>query len=163
MTMEDRALANITHPPARVLVFASLLSAAVACSSKRGAPPGASEFKHARALVSQGRYADAIAALDTYLQARPRGAHASRAAFFLAKAKLGRGDIEGARAAFERTRREYPGSLEANKARYKLAFLLLLEGKRQDARAAFEALADHPDGPLAPEARAMAQYLSSHP
>jgi hypothetical protein len=64
-------------------------------------------------------------------------------------------------AEFAATALEYPESLEAHKSRYKRAVIAMRQGRLDDARRAFAELADRPDGPLAPEARMMHEYLSS--
>jgi len=116
-------------------------------------------FGEGRAKVTEGRYDDAIPSLSRYIEKHPQGRNASRAQFFIAKAHLGRGDLAAARQAFETVIRVYPDSLEAHKSRYKIALVDLCEGREDDARKRFRELADHPDGPLAPEAAAMTAFL----
>ena len=119
-------------------------------------------FAKGRTLVTQGQYRQAIPFLQEYLENHPEGRHASRAIFFIGKAHIGLGEMDLARAAFNDTRRGFPESLEAHKARYKLALIDLLEGRVDKAIQGFSSLADNPDGPLAPEARAMVVYLTFH-
>ncbi|MAE65236.1 MAG: hypothetical protein CMJ18_13275 [Phycisphaeraceae bacterium] len=120
-------------------------------------------FKEIRAAVTRGRYADAIPRLERYLANRPRRPNASRAGLFLGKCHLALGRFQEAAQAFETTIAEHRRSPEAHKCRYKLAVLALVQGEREDAIRRFGALADQPDGPLAPEAAAMHRYLTATP
>ena len=117
-------------------------------------------FGRGRLLVTQGKYAEALPVLEEHLAARPTGKHASRAQFFIGKAYVGMGQLDKATAAFGEVVQIYPDSLEAHKARYKMALILLWQGKTNEARVQFAALADSPDGPLAPEAKQMAAHLA---
>jgi len=132
------------------------------CSGGGPGGPGQARglFGRGRQCVTQGRYQQAVPLLTAYLAKHPQGRHASRARFFLGKAHLGLGDLVRARAEFQATRRDYPGSLEAHKAQYKLAMVDLWEGHRDAAVGRLGALADRPDGPLAPEAHAMRRFLT---
>ena len=116
-------------------------------------------FPAARALVTRGAYEEAIPDLRQYLKDNPQGKNASRARLFLGKAYMGLGRLDQARIAFAETIEKHPGSLEAHKSRYKLAVIDLLEDKEVEAARRFERLAQQPDGPLAPEATAMAAHL----
>ena len=118
-------------------------------------------FAKGRTLVTQGKYRQAIPCLQEYLATHSKGRYASRAIFFIGKAHIGLGEMDLARAAFNDTRRGFPESLEAHKARYKLALIDLLEGHVDQAIQGFSSLADNPDGPLAPEAKAMVAFLTS--
>ncbi len=117
-------------------------------------------FTRGRTLVTQGEYRQAIPFLQEYLKKHPPGRHASRAIFFIGKAYMGLGEMDLARTAFSDTRRGFPESLEAHKARYKVALIDLLEGRVDQAIQGFSSMADNPDGPLAPEAKAMVVYLT---
>ena len=119
----------------------------------------ADNFTQGRLMVTEGRYEEALPLLEKYLTEEPRGKFASRAHFFIAKAHMGLGRFDMARQAFETTVREFPDTLEGHKSKYKLALLDYLEGRIDEARRKFKSLADHPDGPLAPEAQAMAEFL----
>ena len=120
-------------------------------------------FGEGRVLVMSGRYAEAVPRLEVYLDSFAAGRNRSRAGLFLGKAHLGRGEFELARAAFTETAERYPETLEAHKCRYKLCLLDLLEGDRASAAAGFRALAEDPDGSLAPEADALWRYLDAEP
>ncbi len=54
-----------------------------------------------------------------------------------------------------------PESKEGKKSRYKLAMIDLWQGNRKKAVQRLESLAENPDGPLAPESRAMYLFLSN--
>ncbi len=116
-------------------------------------------FAIGRSYVTQGQYEQAIPILKQYLQQHPDGPHSSRAGLFLGKAYMGLGDLAEAKRAFQRTVREYPDSLEAHKCRYKLALVDVFQSRPQEARKRFQQLADHPDGPLAPEAASWQRFL----
>ena len=141
----------------RLLWVAALLAAA--CVLPGCADDSLDHFREGRWLVTVGRWDEAIEVLEDYLAEHPRGAEASRASFFIANAHIGRGDLDAAARSFEATVRDYPDSLEANKSRYKLAMIDLWSGRHDRAEARFAELAATPDGPLAPEARAMCDYL----
>lgn len=145
---------------AGILLLSCLFAAG--CNSGRNASPN-SDFDQGRSLVVAGKYAEAIPVLRRYLKEDPQGKHASRAGLFLGKAHLALGDIEAARQAFDDTHRNYPDSLESHKSKYKLAMISLLSGDRQDALERFQQLAQAPDGPLAAEATAMAEFLRQQP
>lgn len=117
-------------------------------------------FTEGRGLVNEGEYGRAIGVLETYLEEHPRSHRASRALFFIGKAYVGLGQMDRARGTFESVLQEYPRSLEAHKSRYKLAMIALWENRFDDALAGFQILAGDPDGPLAPEAGAMAEWLT---
>lgn len=141
--------------------LAALLATSIGCQANAGpnVVRGSDKFQRGRALVCQGAYAEAIPVLEQYLAESPRGKHASRARFFIAKAHLGQLHFDAARKAFQQTVQDYPGSLEAHKSRYKLAQLDFLQGRVVEALGAFEKAAHTPNGPLAPEAAAFADYL----
>ncbi len=148
----------ISADPARRWRWATLLAVALivlAC----GETERRERFIDGRRLVTEGRYEEALPLLESYLTSAPSGRHASRARFFVAKAFLGLGELDRAAAEFETVVRDYPDSLEAHKSRYKLALLALLAGREEEARRRFAELAESPDGPLAPEARAMSDHL----
>jgi|GEM_PF-2136271 len=144
-----------------VLVAAGILLAApqVLRSTSCEASGEKALFKEGRTLVTQGRYEQAIPVLEELLRQYPRGPHASRACFFLAKARVGTGELDLARELFQRTLRDYPDSLEAHKSRYKIGLVRLWQGRTGEALEIFRDMAARPDGPLAPEAGAMATYL----
>lgn len=112
-------------------------------------------FEAIRAEVCAGNYDAALPKLKAY-----RGKHESRAGLFLGKIAMVKGDFAEAKREFQRVVDTFPGSDEHHKCRYKLAVVAMLEGDRDSARKQFQALADKPDGPLAPEATAMAEFLS---
>jgi TolA-binding protein len=148
-----RALAKV----GTLCLVCALLIAAGGCREKdRGEQ---ALFLNGRALVTQGRYQQAIPVLERYLAEFSGGSYASRAGLFLGKSHLGLDDLEAAELAFQQTLRNYPQSLEAHKSRYKLALIALLRGDRDDALRRFGELADAPDGPLAPEAAAVRRHL----
>lgn len=135
-----------------IYLFSSLAFGLSSCS--------ADSFTKGRTVVTVGNYTDAIVHLNEYLKKNPEGKDASRAHFFIAKAQLGLGDFTSARETFERIQVSFPASLEAHKSRYKLAMLDLVEGNRERALSIFRDLANQPDGPLAPEAKMMAEFLA---
>ena len=143
-----------------ILLLILMIVSIPACAKPRGGQ-ASREFDAARLLVTQGKYAEAIPKLQTFQQQHPNHADASRAQFFIAKAYLGMDDLVSARSAFESVIQTYPGSLEAHKSEYKLALIDLWEGRSDEAVARFRSLAEHPNGPLAPEAKAMLHYLES--
>ena len=148
--------ASVRRRVPSVLLVLGLVAAGARCESSR---EGRDVFREGRRLVTVGHYEEALPVLERYLAEHPQGRQASRAGLFVGKAHLGLGELERAALAFEATARDYPDSLEAHKSRYKLALIALLRGERGDARARFAALAEAPDGPLAPEARAMRRML----
>lgn len=117
------------------------------------------EFLQARSLVTSGRYSEALQSLRDYEKEFPSSEYASRARFFVAKCYLGMNDPGSARVEFESVIQRFPDSVEAHKSRYKLAMIDLWEGNRERALQRFQAMAEKPDGPLAPEASAMVRYL----
>lgn len=143
-----------------VLLLVLLALGLSACGPKQGGQ-AARAFDAARALVTQGRYGEAVSALTAFLNKHPGHADTSRAQFFIGKAHLGQDDLVEARSAFELVWQQYPGTLEAHKSVYKLATIDLWEDKRDAAVTGFKRLADNPNGPLAPEAAAMLRYLET--
>jgi TolA-binding protein len=129
------------------------------CAENLAAPRADDAFLRGRGLVTTGEYAEAIPVLEGYLNANPRGQYAGRAGLFLGKAHVALGQFDEAKKAFEDTVKNSPKTLEGHKCRYKLAFVSLLTGDIDDATAKFDDLATHPDGPLAPEAKALARFL----
>lgn len=121
----------------------------------------AGPFIEGRALVTQGLYEEALPMLNTYLTKHPTGRYAGRAQFFIAKAHVGLGDLDRAKLAFEATLAGYPTTQEGKKSRYKLAMIDLWQGNSKKAVQRLEVLAENPDGPLAPESRAMYLFLSN--
>lgn len=121
---------------------------------------GSGPFGRGRVHVMEGRYAEAVPELRAYLAQYTAGPNRSRAGLFLGKAYLGQGHFKLAREAFAETAERYPDTLEGHKCRYKLALLDLLEGRTGEAAEGFRRLAEQPDGPLAPEATALGQYLA---
>jgi len=133
------------------LALLAILTVSAGCQQQE---KSTDNFESIRLQVCQGKYEQAIPALEAY-----RGKHESRAGLFLGKAWLGIGDYGKAREAFEITVKKFPGTLEDHKARYKLAWLSWVEGDAAQAKQQFEALANRPDGPLAAEAAAFAKAL----
>lgn len=128
---------------------------------KHGSSAELDEFLRARQLVLDGRYDEALPALDAFLQRYGSGKYASRAQFFRGKVRIGQGRYVEARREFEQTMRDFPSSDEAQKARYKIAMIDMVQGRRAEALRAFQQLAEDPDGPLAPEARMMVEFLAA--
>lgn len=118
-------------------------------------------FHAGRDRLKRGDYAGAIGDLQRYLDKHPGGKLASRAMFLIAKAHIGEEDLGGAEQWFGQTIEKFPESQEAHKARYKLAMIAVWNGEFEAGRRKFQQLADRPAGTLAPEARAMAQFLSA--
>ncbi len=121
----------------------------------------AGPFIEGRALVTEGVYEEAIPMLNTYLAKHPAGRYAGRAQYFIAKAHVGLGNLDRAKLAFAATLAGYPTTAEGKKSRYKLAMIDLWQGNRKKAVQRLELLAENPDGPLAPESRAMYLFLSN--
>jgi len=121
------------------------------------------EFHQGRALVTQGKYAEAIPLLEQFLKSQPKHKNASRAGLFLGKSHLALAEYDKATKAFESTVANYPGTLEDHKCRYKLGLVALLQNDPITARVRFEQLAQKPDGPLAAEATAMVRHLKALP
>ncbi len=140
--------------------FSTTLCTAIFALTLTQCSGGEAQFTNGRQAVTEGRYGAAIPQLEAYLDAQPKGKNASRAQFFIAKANLGLGKLDAAREAFEATLTRYPTSLEAHKARYKLAVIDMVQGNADAAREAFSKLAANPNGPLAPEAKMMAEFLA---
>ena len=111
--------------------------------------------------MTQGEYEKAIPELRQYLADNPQSKNASRAGLFLGKVFLGPGRFEDAKTAFENTIREYPAALEAHKSRCKLGMISLLLDDGEDVQQRFQALASDPDESLAPEAKAIVEFLGS--
>ena len=128
---------------------------------QRGRRRGDPQFQQARQLVVDGKYEQAVAALQKYVKENPGSENASRAGLFLFKAHFAVGEFPEAAEWCQWTIREHPTTLEAHKCRYKLAVLSLVQGDTQDAIERLETLADDPDGPLAAEATVMRDFLRS--
>ncbi len=143
------------------LVAACLLLTMAGCGTESNAAnrKASATFAAIRADVLRGDYETTPDRLAKFIDAHPKHPDASRAGLFIGKCFLALGDLPAARQAFQTTVDTYPGTLEEHKCRYKLAVVTMLEGDREDAIRQFAAMADEPDGPLAPEAAAMAQYL----
>lgn len=116
-------------------------------------------FLEGRELVVMGQYEEAVPVIEKYLSEHPQGKYASRAYLFLGKAFMGQLKIDDAAIVFDDGSRLFPETLEGHKCRYKRAMVDLLQGNNAAARTRFANLADNPDGPLAPEARAFQRYL----
>lgn len=116
-------------------------------------------FLDGRERVVMGRYEDAVPVIEHYLSAYPQGKYASRAYLFLGKAFMGQLRFDDAARVFDDGARRFPETLEGHKCRYKRAVVDLLKGDKAAARVRFANLANNPDGPLAPEARAFQRYL----
>lgn len=142
--------------PLLLLLSLSLL-VLTGCGGRRS---GDGRFQQGRDALKQGQYAEAIRLLEEHLDRNPQGRLASRASFLIAKAQLGLDDLDAAEREFQRTVRDFPQSEEHHKARFKLAEVALLRGDVDQAEAQFTELAQTPDGTLAPEAAAMARFLS---
>ena len=140
----------------RCLAIFLLLAGFAGCGHAANA-----QFQDARALVTQGRYQEAVPALEAYLKAQPNGKDASRAGLFLFKSQAALGDLVEARKWCDWTVVQHPKSLEAHKCRYKMAMIALWEGRRGVALEEFEAISQQPSGPLAAEATAMVRFLKA--
>ena len=141
------------------VLFSSVLLAALMGCGKARAPAAPKENFTGRQLVIEGKYKEAIPELEAYLRDNPKGKFASRSGLFLGKAHLALGQMDEAEKAFADTAAKHPGTLEAHKCRYKLALVAFFRGDLHNALKRFDELANRPDGPLAPEAKAMGDYL----
>ncbi len=143
----------------RCVLLSFVFLAALTGCGKAGASAASKENFTGRQLVIEGKYKEAIPVLEAYLRENPKGKYASRSGLFLGKAHLALGQMVEAEKAFADTAAKQPATLEAHKCRYKLAMVSLIRGDREDALKRFDELANRPDGPLAPEAKAMGDYL----
>jgi len=141
----------------------ALVLAASGCPDGGGGqPPDVNvkgPFGQGRDAYLAGRYADAQAQLEAYLQDHPNGNRVDLAHLYLAKSHLAQGDHTAARASFEAAVGAAPQGKAAHKARYKLACLNLVEGDVTSAQAGFAAVARE-QGLLSGEAQAFATALA---
>lgn len=118
------------------------------------------QFDAARTLVHQGKFAEAVAALDAFLAANPNHKFASRAHFLRAKSKMGAHETEAAQIGFADVIKRFPTSDEARKAEFKLAMIEFLNGNVDEATKQFDAIEKAANGPYTPEASVWVKYLS---
>ncbi len=142
---------------APVFLLGAALVAAAGCVPANSADN--TLFEKGRDRVRAGDYEAALAPLTRFQEEQPRAKLASNAGLYLGKAYLALGRLDEARTAWRNTVERYPASLEGHKCRYKLGMLAFLEGNSTEALERFTALAESPDGPLAPEALAFKRFI----
>ena len=91
-------------------------------------------------LYHQGRYLDAEASFQRFLQAYPRTDLSDNAQFWIGESRYARGDISGALAAFRETLQQYPEGNKVPDALVKEGDCLAGMGDRDGARQSYEAV-----------------------
>jgi TolA-binding protein len=120
--------------------------------------PAAPAAANAQYLVGQAhfeakRYAEAIPALEKYLEGNPQGEVAANALTFIVWARLELGQLDEAAGALAQLAERAPRAASLPATRLRLAWALLEKDRAAEAAAAFAALlATAPDDRLAPEA-----------
>lgn len=123
--------------------------------SKTSAAPAAANAQY---LVGQGhfeakRYAEAVPALEKYLEGQPQGKVAPNALAYIIWSHLELGQIDEASKAMDRLARAFPKSETVAPSRLRLGWALLEKDQPAAAAAAFAALLEAaPDDKLAAEA-----------
>lgn len=120
--------------------------------------PAAPAAANAQYLVGQGhfeakRYAEAIPALEKYLEGQPQGKVAPNALAYIVWSRLELGQIDEASKALGRLAAQFPKSETVSPTRLRLAWALLEKDRPVEAAAEFAALLEaSPEDKLAPEA-----------
>lgn len=120
--------------------------------------PAAPAAANAQYLVGQAhfeakRYAEAITALEKYLEGNPQGEVAANALTFIVWARLELGQLDEAARALNQLAERAPKAASLPATRLRLAWALLEKDRAAEAAEAFAAtLAAAPDDRLAPEA-----------
>jgi len=89
-------------------------------------------------LYHQGRYLDAEASFQRFLQANPSTELSDNAQFWIGESRYARGDIRGALAAFRETLQRYPDGNKVPDAMIKEGDCLASLGDRDGARSRYE-------------------------
>ena len=89
-------------------------------------------------LYHQGRYLDAEASFQRFLQANPATELSDNAQFWIGESRYARGDIRGALAAFRETLQRYPDGNKVPDALIKEGDCLTSLGDRDGARARYD-------------------------
>ncbi len=89
-------------------------------------------------LYHQGRYLDAEASFQRFLQANPSTELSDNAQFWIGESRYARGDIRGALAAFRETLQRYPDGNKVPDALIKEGDCLTSLGDRDGARSRYE-------------------------
>lgn len=89
-------------------------------------------------LLHQGRYLDAEASFQRFLQAYPATELSDNAQFWIGESRFARGDFPGALAAFRETRQRYPDGNKVADALIKEGDCLVKLGDQDGARSRFE-------------------------
>ncbi len=89
-------------------------------------------------LYHQGRYLDAEASFQRFLQAHPATELSDNAQFWIGESRYARGDIRGALAAFRETLQRYPDGNKVPDALIKEGDCLTSLGDRDGARSRYE-------------------------
>lgn len=104
-------------------------------------PPAAQAlYDEAYTLYHQGRYVDAEAAFQRFLQAYPRTDLSDNAVFWIGECRYARGDLKGALAAFRQVLEDYPDTNKVPDALLKAGQCLQMLGDLDGARASYEQL-----------------------
>jgi TolA-binding protein len=120
--------------------------------------PAAPAAANAQYLLGQGhfeakRYAEAIPALEKYLEGQPDGTVAPNALAYIVWSRLELGQVDEASQTMARLAERYPKSETVAPTRLRLAWALLEKERPAEAAAQFAALVEAaPDDKLAPEA-----------
>ncbi len=108
------------------------LAAAVQIENDRDA------YKNAFGLLEAGRYAEAAAAFEQFVQAYPDSALVDNAQYWLAEALYVERDFDRALAEFNRVVEAYPQSRKVPDALLKIGYVHYEQGRYGDARTALE-------------------------
>ena len=122
-------------------------------------PKNSARFGPMRDMVVSGKYDEAIASLEAYVDKSPTGRDASRAGLFLFKANFAKENYDEAKKWCDWTIKNHPQSLEARKCEFKTGLVLLPQDKPEEALKRFESIAIAKNNPLRPEATFFVDYL----
>lgn len=92
-------------------------------------------------LYHQGRYLDAEASFQRFLQAYPRTELSDNAQFWIGESRYSRGDLSGALSAFRETLQQYPAGNKVPDALVKEGDCLAGMGDRDGARRSYDEVA----------------------
>lgn len=113
-------------------------SAAGVAATEPVVPAAQALYDRGYTLYHQGRYLDAEASFQRFLQAYPRTDLSDNAQFWIGESRYARGDISGALSAFREALQLYPGGNKVPDALVKEGDCLAGMGDRDGARQSYE-------------------------
>lgn len=138
LVQESPALQEPTSGPTAATPENAAGASSSSAATEQVVPAAQALYDRGYTLYHQGRYLDAEASFQRFLQAYPTTDLSDNAQFWIGESRYARGDISGALSAFRETLQLYPGGNKVPDALVKEGDCLAGMGDRDGARQSYE-------------------------